>query len=104
MSIPVRALAVALATLAFATLALVGRADAFVYFPETGLGAVGRANLDGTGVNLTFITGLDQPKGMAVDSAHIYWLTGLATGARANLAATGGDHSFIFRAFAATRG
>jgi hypothetical protein len=70
-SIPVRAVAVALATLAFAALALVARADAFVYFPETGLGAIGRANLDGTGVNLTFIRGLDHPQAMAVDRAHI---------------------------------
>jgi virginiamycin B lyase len=100
-SIPVRTVAVALATLAFATLGLVARADGFVYFPETGLGTIGRANLNGTGVNLTFISGLDQPQGMAVDSAHIYWVTPLATVARANLDGTGVDQSFIFGAFGA---
>jgi hypothetical protein len=100
-SIPVRAVAVALATLAFAMLALVARTDAFVYFPETGLGAIGRANLNGTGVNLTFISRLDQPQGMAVDIAHIYWVTPLATVARANLDGTGVSQSFILGAFGA---
>ena len=47
----VRATAVALATLAAAT--FVGRADAFVYWTETAIGTTGRANLDGSGVNLT---------------------------------------------------
>ncbi|MFL5902869.1 MAG: hypothetical protein ACJ76Q_03515 [Solirubrobacteraceae bacterium] len=50
----------ALAALTLATLALVARADAFVYFPEDGIGTIGRSNLDGTGVNLTFISGLDN--------------------------------------------
>jgi hypothetical protein len=45
---------VALAALTLATLALVARADAFVYFPEDGIGTIG------TGVNLTFISGLDN--------------------------------------------
>src|SRR5947208_15895089 len=71
----VRATAVALATLAAVT--FVGPADAFVYWTETAIGTTGRANLDGSGVNLTFISGLDRPQGMAIDSAHIYWVTGL---------------------------
>src|SRR5262249_10313228 len=35
-----------------------------------------RANLDGTGVNQTFITGADEPQGVAVDPSdtHIYWV------------------------------
>src|SRR5215212_11101813 len=101
-SIPVRAVALALATFAFATLGLVARADAFVYFPQTGLGTIGRANLNGTGVNLTFISGLDQPQGMAVDSAHIYWVTPLATVARASLDGTGVNQRFISTAVPAT--
>ncbi|MFL5902870.1 MAG: hypothetical protein ACJ76Q_03520 [Solirubrobacteraceae bacterium] len=39
---------------------------------------------------------------MAVDSAHIYWVTALATVARANLDGTGDNQSFIFGAFGAT--
>jgi carbamate kinase len=35
-------------------------------------GSIGRANLDGTGVNQTFITGAAQPDGVAVDGAHVY--------------------------------
>src|SRR5207249_4989725 len=81
-----RATAVALATLAAVT--FVGPADAFVYWTETAIGTTGRANLDGSGVNLTFISGLDRPQGMAIDSAHIYWVTGLGTIGRANLDGT----------------
>ena len=57
----VRATAVAFVTLAAAT--FVGRADAFVYWTEGVVDRAGRANLDGSGVNLSFITGLDKPQG-----------------------------------------
>jgi hypothetical protein len=97
----VRLVAVALATLALVALALVGRADAFVYWTESGLGTIGRANLVGTGVNLTFVSGLDKPQAMAVDGAHIYWTTGLASIGRANLDGTGANGSFILGAFGA---
>jgi Low-density lipoprotein receptor repeat class B len=97
----VRGAAVALATLAVVTLALVGRADAFVYWTENGLGTIGRANLDGTAANLTFISGLDKPQGVAVDSAHIYWVSGFGTIGRANLDGTGASQSFIIGALGA---
>src|SRR5437762_13960166 len=95
----VRATAVAFATLAAVT--LVGRADAFVYWTETAIGTTGRANLDGSGVNLTFITGLDRPQGMAIDSTHIYWVTALGTIGRANLDGTGVNGAFIIGALGA---
>ena len=34
---------------------------------------IGRANLDGTSVNQSFITGADCPAGVAVDADHVYW-------------------------------
>lgn len=91
-------MAVALVALAAAT--IVGRADAFVYWTEGAIDRTGRANLDGSGVNLSFITGLDKPQGMAIDDTHIYWVTGLGSIGRANLDGTGVNESFILGAFA----
>jgi virginiamycin B lyase len=59
-------------------------------------GSIGRANLDGTGVDLSFITGAKDPCGVAVDATHVYWadwrkdLIG-----RAKLDGTDVDHRFI---------
>src|SRR6478752_5401748 len=88
-----RVTAVVLATLVTAT--FVGRAEAFVYWTEGSIGTLGRANLDGNGKNLTFISGLDKPQGMAIDGAHIYWLTGLGSIGRANLDGTSVNPNFI---------
>jgi hypothetical protein len=87
-----------------ATVAVVGcwgwaaRADAFVYWASSGSGAIGRANLDGTGANARFIAGGSDPFGIAVDGRHIYW-TNIASGAigRANLDGSGVDQNFIPR-------
>jgi hypothetical protein len=61
-----------------------------------GTGAIGRANLDGTGVDEDFITGLDYPhEAVAVDGSHLYW-DNLSQGiARANLDGTGVEQNFI---------
>jgi virginiamycin B lyase len=93
--------ALALVALAVATLALAARADAFVYWTNSGsnfTGPIGRANLDGTGVNRSFIRA-DNAQGVAVDGAHIYWANldtynGSSIG-RANLDGTGVNQSFI---------
>ena len=46
----------------------------FVYWANgTTPGSIGRAKINGTGANNDFITGLDQPTGVAVDSKFIYW-------------------------------
>jgi hypothetical protein len=99
-----RRLALLLAALLALTLALAPRAEAYVYWAnaastETGGARIGRANLDGTGVNQSFVTGagvLFGPEGVAVDAAHVYW-TDFARGTigRANLDGTGVDQSFI---------
>ena len=57
---------------------------------------IGRANLDGTGVNETFIGGIGYGGGVAVDGTHIYWTNPQAhTIGRANLDGTGVNQSFV---------
>lgn len=59
-------------------------------------GAIGRANLDGSGADEAFIGGLEFPSGLATDSSHVYWadrLTNLI--GRANLDGSGVQRGFI---------
>jgi streptogramin lyase len=70
-----------------------------VYWTDfTPEGTIGRANLDGTGADQSFITSGfgSTPIGVAVDGSHVYW-TNFAqnTIGRANLDGTGADQSFI---------
>ena len=66
---------------------------AHIYWANGGTRAIGRANLDGSGVNPSFITSAGG-SGMAVNSAHIYWTSGDSIG-RANLDGSGVNPSFI---------
>ena len=86
-----------LAALALATLAFAARADAFVYWTNYKAGTIGRANLDGSGVDQSFInTAVGKPYGVAVDDHYIYWTNGAAgTIGRANLDGSGVDQNFI---------
>ena len=59
-----------IAALLVLPLALAPRAEAFVYW--NGYATIERANLDGTGVDHSFITGADAGS-VAVDAAHVYW-------------------------------
>ena len=76
-------------------------ATAFVYWTNRNGGAgttLGRANLDGTGADETFIGGATGPVGIAVDAAHIYWANAFgahSTIGRANLNGTEASQSFI---------
>ena len=91
-----RRAALALATLAIGTLALAARADAAVYWANFNSGTIGRANLDGSGANQSFITGAGQPVGMAVDADHVYWTDTDANAiARANLDGSGVNRTFV---------
>src|SRR5918994_929963 len=88
-----------LAALLAAALAFAPRADGFVYWTNFTSGTIGRANLNGTGANQSFITGANANDldGVAVDATHVYWAnfnTGLSIG-RANLNGTGANNSFI---------
>jgi sugar lactone lactonase YvrE len=91
-----------LAALAVATLAFAARTDAFVYWTEKGPGEIGRANHAGSpDVNLTFVSGLDQPQAIAVDGAHIYWTTGFGSIGRADLNGGNVNGNFILGTFGA---
>ena len=63
---------------------------------NTGPGTIGRANLDSSGVNQSFISGVSGPFGVAVDGGHVYWTnSGYGTIGRANLDGSGANQSFI---------
>ena len=69
-----------------------------VYWTNVDTGTIGRANLNGAGVNDSFITGVFRPEGVAVDSGHVYWAGGgfrPNTIGRANLDGTGVNRRFI---------
>jgi hypothetical protein len=84
---------------AVALLALPPLASAnFVYWASGGQTTIGRAKLNGTGVNNAFITGLSNLGGVAVDSKFIYWTQGTgatSTIGRANLDGSGVNTNFI---------
>jgi hypothetical protein len=95
-----------LAALLVLTLALVPRAEAFVYWANhqglngsqvVGFNSIGRANLNGTGADQNFIPlGDDFPCGVAVDDAHVYWTSDSGIG-RAKLDGTRADQDFVPR-------
>ena len=57
------ALAISIAAVLILALAFVPSAAAFVYWANNGGTTIGRANLDGTGANQSFITGASNPAG-----------------------------------------
>ena len=70
----------------------------FVYWGNSGQTSIGRAKLNGTGVNNAFIGGLSNVHGVAVDSKHVYWTQGNAATSsigRANLDGSGANPNFI---------
>lgn len=89
-----------LAALLVLTLALTPPADARVHghvYWTTGSGDIGRANLDGTGVNRHFIRDAGAaPSAIAVGGRHIYWAdTTRGRIGRANLDGTGVNPDFL---------
>jgi virginiamycin B lyase len=70
-------------------------ADAYVYWTNAP-GQIGRANLDGSGANQSFITGANVPIGVAVDGQHVYWANEADNSiGRANLDGSGADQGVI---------
>jgi sugar lactone lactonase YvrE len=58
--------------------------------------SIGRANLDGTGVDQSFVPTASAAYGVAVDGAHVYWVNGGSTTiGRANLDGSGINQAFI---------
>jgi len=71
-------------------------AQAYVYWANAAANTIARSNLDGSGANLSFITGASGPLGVAVDAAHVYWTNrNTNTIARANLDGSGANQRFI---------
>lgn len=83
------------------TAMLIAAADAsanFVYWANQGQTTIGRAKINGAGVNNSFMTGLTDLHGVAIDSKHVYWAQGngaTSTIGRANLDGTSPNPSFI---------
>jgi virginiamycin B lyase len=75
-SSPTLVAALALLAAMLLSLALVPRAEAFLYWTNQGPDTIGRANLDGSGVRQSFISDAAGPTGIAVDADHIYWANG----------------------------
>jgi len=44
-----------------------------IYWPNTGLGTIGRANLDGSDANPAFIVAAHVPDAIAVAGGYVYW-------------------------------
>jgi virginiamycin B lyase len=73
--------------------------------PNFGTATIGRANLNGSGVDQSFITvARGRPSGVAVDGAHVYWTSNVGICnfgecpsfiGRANLDSSGVDQSLI---------
>jgi hypothetical protein len=70
----------------------------FVYWASGGQTTIGRAKLNGTGVNNAFIAGLSSVGAVALDSKYIYWTqgtTGTSSIGRAKLDGSGVNPNFI---------
>jgi hypothetical protein len=64
--------------------------------PSTAVNSIGRANLDGSGVDLQFIVLEGGADGVAVDGAHVYWADLVLNSiGRANLDGTGAEARLI---------
>lgn len=72
------------------------RASAFVYWGDAQGDAIGRADNDGSAVDLDFIGTGKTPVAVAVDSEHVYWANQNSNSiGRANIDGSGVDNSFI---------
>src|ERR1022692_3048582 len=68
--------------------------SAYVYWANSNNSTIGRANLNGTGVNQRFITGANVPDGVAVSSKYVYCADDNTIG-RASLNGSGVSQRFI---------
>lgn len=71
--------------------------ESFIYWTNQFTFTIGRANIDGTNVNNSFISTGQVPFGLAVDDSYIYWSNAGTdnTIGRANLDGTGVNNTFI---------
>ena len=70
--------------------------DSYIFWANPSGNAIGRANIDGSSPNATFITGASQPRAVAVTSTHVYWTnSGNRTIGRAALDGSDKNVAFI---------
>ena len=71
----------------------------FIYWTNANQTTLGRAKLNGSGVNNAFIAGLSDVHGVTIDSKFIYWTQGAGVSTssigRANLDGSGANPNFI---------
>jgi hypothetical protein len=88
--------ALSLGCVLVACAARAGGAAGYVYWTNYSDGTIGRANLDGSGVDQSFIAGARSPGAVAVDGAHVYWTNfDTVSIGRANLDGSGVNQDFI---------
>ncbi len=91
-------LVLGLATILALCLTLPSRAEALVYWVNNDEGTIGRANLDGSAVDQSFIAvalPLSPSIGLAVNDRHIFWAGDTGFIGRANLDGSGVDPDYI---------
>lgn len=86
-------------TAAALCLLFTAHASASLYWAEAGNETIGRANLDGSNVDQSFLPTLGPATGIAVDAWHIYWAnTNYNAIGRANLYGNGIDQTLVIGA------
>lgn len=66
----------------------------YIYWTNYGITTIGRANLDGSNPNQSFITACNTPRGIAANTTHLVWVNNSTIG-RANLDGSDVNQSFI---------
>ena len=78
------------------SLALAAQASAFIFWTDPTNGTIGRASIDGAGLEPNLVTGLNEPCGVTTDGTWIYWATtGDGNIGRARLDGSQANPSFI---------
>jgi virginiamycin B lyase len=95
--VALRRLALALVVAAVLVLVTAPSAGAYIFWTNLDTNTIGRAYLDGTGVNQSFIGGASLPEGAAVNDDFVYWPNSGAPESigRATVEGAGVNQSFI---------
>jgi hypothetical protein len=89
-------LSVALASTGVPAATAAGGSAPQIFYSDPGADSIGGSNLDGTGVDNTFITGASGLQEMTAVNGYLYWANGTTkTIGRANLDGSGVNQSFI---------
>lgn len=74
--------------------------ESHLYWGNSATSSIGRANLDGSEANSSFVTGLERPCDVAVSDGHLFWIERSSAGrqggvGKANLDGSSPQRSFI---------